>query len=154
MAYVQMGVNDFFFLTWKYVEFFYELDRNVELVDDFYNSKYSEYTRRLNHMADKYSLQDVKPEDMDEEELQDMIGVILELRSQLRKLQVCPLLHIIFYLVPWIFLADMEVINIVVWWGQQTRICKDLEKVCSVELTVAVVIFFSSNNAVLGLTRK
>lgn len=51
-------------------------------------------------MADKYSLQDVKPEDMDEEELQDMIGVILELRSQLRKLQVCPLLHIIFYLVP------------------------------------------------------
>lgn len=68
-------------------KFFYALDRNLDTVEWFYQSKYSEYSRRLKHVHDRYPVSTLKPEELDHEELEDLIGVLLDIRSQLRKLQ-------------------------------------------------------------------
>ncbi|PNS14692.1 Glycerophosphodiester phosphodiesterase GDE1 [Sphaceloma murrayae] len=68
-------------------EFFYALDRNLEDVDFFYNKKYGEFSRRLRLLYDRYGQTTKIQEEMDKEELEDLMGALLELRSQYRKLQ-------------------------------------------------------------------
>lgn len=69
--------------------FFYQIDRNVEIVDNFYNSKFSEFSRRLRHVEQQCALmwQQVTHDEADETEKQEIIGMLLELRSHLRNLQ-------------------------------------------------------------------
>ncbi|KAG8630179.1 hypothetical protein KVT40_001798 [Elsinoe batatas] len=68
-------------------EFFYALDRNLEDVDFFYNKKYAEFSRRLRLLYERYGTTAKPQEEMDKEELEDLMGALLELRSQYRKLQ-------------------------------------------------------------------
>ncbi|KAL8831834.1 MAG: hypothetical protein Q9170_005130 [Blastenia crenularia] len=68
-------------------EFFFYLDRNLEDVDAFYNKKYNDATRRLKLLQDRYGKATEIPHDMDVNELEDVMGALLELRGQLRKLQ-------------------------------------------------------------------
>ncbi|KAF1911732.1 Glycerophosphoryl diester phosphodiesterase family-domain-containing protein [Ampelomyces quisqualis] len=68
-------------------EFFFFLDRNLEDVDNFYNKKYAECARRLRLLHGRYGRNPQPPEGIDKDEVQDLIGALLELRSQLRKLQ-------------------------------------------------------------------
>ncbi|KAF2145535.1 uncharacterized protein K452DRAFT_121596 [Aplosporella prunicola CBS 121167] len=68
-------------------EFFYSLDRNLEDVDVFYNKKYTESARRLRLLHDRFGQASAFPEGIDRDELEDLIGALLELRGQLRKLQ-------------------------------------------------------------------
>lgn len=69
--------------------FFYQIDRNVEIVDKFYNSKFAEYSRRLRHVEQQCALmwQQVTHDEADEIEKQEIIDMLLELRSYLRNLQ-------------------------------------------------------------------
>lgn len=67
-------------------EFFYYLDRNLEDVDGFYNKKYADAARRLRLLHERYG-KTVPAEEMDQDEVEDLIGALLELRGQLRKLQ-------------------------------------------------------------------
>jgi glycerophosphodiester phosphodiesterase len=67
--------------------FFFSLDRNLEDVDQFYNKKYSDFSRRLKLLEDRYgSLQDAAQQ-LDTEDTEDLIAALLELRGQMRKLQ-------------------------------------------------------------------
>ncbi|KAF2461185.1 Glycerophosphoryl diester phosphodiesterase family-domain-containing protein [Lineolata rhizophorae] len=68
-------------------EFYYSLDRNIEDVDGFYNKKYSEVARRLKLLHDRYGRSINIPEGLDKDEAEDLMGALLELRGQLRKLQ-------------------------------------------------------------------
>ncbi|TKA69425.1 hypothetical protein B0A49_04766 [Cryomyces minteri] len=68
-------------------EFFYALDRNLEDVDGFYNKKYAEAARRLRLLHDRYGRATQIPDGIDKDEIDDLMGALLELRSQLRKLQ-------------------------------------------------------------------
>ncbi|CAI6256796.1 unnamed protein product [Periconia digitata] len=68
-------------------EFFFSLDRNLEDVDGFYNKKYTECARRLKLLHSRYGRVAKMPEGIDKDEAQDITGALLELRSQLRKLQ-------------------------------------------------------------------
>ncbi|KAH7085835.1 Glycerophosphoryl diester phosphodiesterase family-domain-containing protein [Paraphoma chrysanthemicola] len=68
-------------------EFFFSLDRNLEDVDNFYNKKYAECARRLRLLHGRYGRAAQPPEGIDKDEVQDLIGALLELRGQLRKLQ-------------------------------------------------------------------
>ncbi|CAN6613069.1 glycerophosphocholine phosphodiesterase Gde1p [Trichomonascus vanleenenianus] len=67
--------------------FFYTLDRSIEIVDEFFNAKYSEYERRLNHVVERYPPKSSLPRDFDREELEDLIAILLEIRGQLKTLQ-------------------------------------------------------------------
>ncbi|POS80780.1 glycerophosphocholine phosphodiesterase Gde1 [Diaporthe helianthi] len=67
-------------------EFFFALDRNLEDVDYFYNKKFSDACRRLKLLHDRYGqMSDVS--DLDVDETEELMGALLELRSQFRKLQ-------------------------------------------------------------------
>ncbi|KAK4984986.1 Glycerophosphocholine phosphodiesterase [Elasticomyces elasticus] len=68
-------------------EFFYALDRNLEDVDTFYNRKYAEFSRRLRLLHDRYGQAAPCSDGMDKEEMGDLMGTLLELRGQYRKLQ-------------------------------------------------------------------
>ncbi|KAF2471964.1 GDPD-domain-containing protein [Lindgomyces ingoldianus] len=68
-------------------EFFFSLDRNLEDVDNFYNKKYAESARHLKLLHSRYGRAAQLPEGIDKDEAQDLMGALLELRSQLRKLQ-------------------------------------------------------------------
>ncbi|KAF2813444.1 GDPD-domain-containing protein [Mytilinidion resinicola] len=68
-------------------EFFFRLDRNLEDVDSFYNRKYAETARRLKLLHDRYGRAPRVPEGIDQDEAGDLMGALLELRGQLRKLQ-------------------------------------------------------------------
>lgn len=63
------------------------LDRNLEDVDTFYNRKYAEYARRLRLLQSRYGRVAQMPDGIDQDEAQDLMDALLELRSQLRKLQ-------------------------------------------------------------------
>ncbi|KAF1951416.1 GDPD-domain-containing protein [Byssothecium circinans] len=67
-------------------EFSFSLDRNLEQVDGFYNKKYAEYARRLKLLHSRYGRAAQIPEGIDKDEAQDLMGALLELRGQLRKL--------------------------------------------------------------------
>ncbi|KAF5859617.1 Glycerophosphocholine phosphodiesterase [Aspergillus alliaceus] len=67
--------------------FFYSLDRNLEDVDYFYNKKYSDFSRRLKLLEDRYGQSLDAGHRLDSEEAEDLLAALLELRGQLRKLQ-------------------------------------------------------------------
>jgi glycerophosphodiester phosphodiesterase len=57
--------------------FFYELDRNVESVDDFFSKKSSDMQRRLKLLIDKYG--DSRSDQLDYHELEDLVHFPLNL---------------------------------------------------------------------------
>ena len=69
------------------LEFFYSLDRNLEDVESFYNRKFSETTRRLKLLEGRYGRYNNVGTSMEREEVEDLMGALLELRGLLRKLQ-------------------------------------------------------------------
>ncbi|KAH0541280.1 hypothetical protein FGG08_004204 [Glutinoglossum americanum] len=71
----------------NYKKFFYFLDRNLEDVDSFFNKKLHDFSRRLKLLQDRYGKSAELPEGIDRDELEDLIGALLELRGQMRKLQ-------------------------------------------------------------------
>ena len=60
----------------KRVAFFYELDRNVESVDDFFTKKSSDMQRRLKLLIDKYG--DSGNDQLDYHELEDLVMMFYE----------------------------------------------------------------------------
>lgn len=67
--------------------FFFSLDRNIEKVDDFYNKQYSEYDRRFKKMSSIINSLNGHIDELDNEELEEIIGVLIELRSCFRNLK-------------------------------------------------------------------
>ncbi|ODV87153.1 hypothetical protein CANARDRAFT_26573 [[Candida] arabinofermentans NRRL YB-2248] len=65
--------------------FFFNLDTNIEKVDDFYNSQYAEYDRRLKKIANVLRPNEIQFDD--EEEADEVIGILLELRNCFRNLK-------------------------------------------------------------------
>ncbi|KAI1340013.1 glycerophosphodiester phosphodiesterase GDE1 [Xylariaceae sp. FL0016] len=68
-------------------EFFFALDRNLEDVDSFYNKKFSEAHRRLKLLQDRYGTSPDVVADLDDQEAEELMGALLELRNQFRNLQ-------------------------------------------------------------------
>ncbi|CAK7201958.1 Glycerophosphocholine phosphodiesterase [Sporothrix eucalyptigena] len=68
-------------------EFFFALDRNLEDVDSFYNKKFADIDRRLRLLQDRYGTSPEVAANLDQDEVEEMMGALLELRSQLRNLQ-------------------------------------------------------------------
>jgi glycerophosphodiester phosphodiesterase len=62
------------------------LDRNLEDVDTFYNKKYSDAARRLKLLHDQYGRPVDSIANFDRDEVEDVMGALLELRGILRKL--------------------------------------------------------------------
>lgn len=56
------------------IAFFYELDRNVECVDDFFTKKSSDMQRRLKLLIDKYG--DSRSDQLDYHELEELVHPI------------------------------------------------------------------------------
>jgi glycerophosphodiester phosphodiesterase len=56
-------------------------------VDSFYNRKYAECARRLRLLHGRYGRAAQLPDGIDKDEAQDLMGALLELRGQMRKLQ-------------------------------------------------------------------
>lgn len=66
-------------------KFFFTLDRHVERVNDFYNKQYAEYDRRLKRVSAILNAgHPHTPSDKDE--VEEEVGVLLELRHSLRNL--------------------------------------------------------------------
>jgi glycerophosphodiester phosphodiesterase len=63
------------------------LDRNLEDVDQFYNKKYSDFSRRLKLLEDRYGSLQEASEQLNAEDAEDLIAALLELRGQMRNLQ-------------------------------------------------------------------
>jgi hypothetical protein len=57
------------------IAFFYELDRNVECVDDFFTKKSSDMQRRLKLLMDKYG--DSRSDQLDYHELEELVHLSL-----------------------------------------------------------------------------
>ncbi|KAI1780787.1 glycerophosphodiester phosphodiesterase GDE1 [Hypoxylon cercidicola] len=68
-------------------EFFFALDRNLEDVDSFYNKKFAEAHRRIKLLEDRYGRSPDVVADLDDQESEELMGALLELRNQLRNLQ-------------------------------------------------------------------
>jgi len=68
-------------------EFFFALDRNLEDVDSFYNKKFADACRRLKMLRDRYGQASDVVANLDDDEVEELMGALLELRSQLRNLQ-------------------------------------------------------------------
>ena len=68
-------------------EFFYFCDRNLEDVDNFYNKKYADAARRLKLLQDRYGKYNSLPTGMSKDDVEDLMGALLELRGQLKHLQ-------------------------------------------------------------------
>ena len=56
-------------------------------MDDFYNKKYADAARRLKLLQDRYGAASKDILHVDRDEVEDLMGALLELRGQLRKLQ-------------------------------------------------------------------
>ena len=67
--------------------FSFTLDRQLENVDTFYNRKYAEFSRRLRLLYDRYGMVSKLHDGMDNDEMEDLMGALLELRGHYRKLQ-------------------------------------------------------------------
>lgn len=63
------------------------MDRNLEDVDHFYNKKYQDFSRRLKLLEDRYSPSLQAAAQLEEDEREDLLAALLELRAQLRNLQ-------------------------------------------------------------------
>ncbi|AOA62244.1 Glycerophosphocholine phosphodiesterase [Komagataella phaffii CBS 7435] len=69
-------------------KFFFDLDRNIENVDDFFNKQYSEYERRLKKIISIISVfSDSQNQNIEEEELDELLNVLISLRSDFRNLK-------------------------------------------------------------------
>ncbi|KAK7229034.1 hypothetical protein V2G26_001204 [Clonostachys chloroleuca] len=68
-------------------EFFFALDRNLEDVDSFYNRKFADVCRRLNLLNNRYGRVPDVVDSMDQDEVEEVMGALLDLRNQLRNLQ-------------------------------------------------------------------
>ncbi|KIH94535.1 cyclin dependent kinase (Pho85) [Sporothrix brasiliensis 5110] len=68
-------------------EFFFALDRNLEDVDSFYNKKFADIDRRLRLLQGRYGTSPDVAANLDQDEIEELMGALLELRSQLRNLQ-------------------------------------------------------------------
>ncbi|KOS22534.1 Glycerophosphodiester phosphodiesterase GDE1 [Escovopsis weberi] len=68
-------------------ELFFALDRNLEDVDAFFNKKFAEAVRRVNLLQNRYGRVPDAVAHLDEDEIEEVMGALLELRSQLRNLQ-------------------------------------------------------------------
>jgi len=67
-------------------EFFFALDRNLEDVDSFYNRKLGEAVRRLNLLHDRYGRVHDLVSNLDEDETEELMGALYEMRIMLRNL--------------------------------------------------------------------
>lgn len=67
-------------------ELFFALDRNLEDVDS-YNKKLAEACRRLNILHNRYGRVPDVAASLDQDEVEEVMGALLELRKQLRNLQ-------------------------------------------------------------------
>lgn len=70
-----------------HIGFFYNLDRNVEDVDYFYNKKYSEFARRLKLLEERYGYSMEGRHPLEPEDRHDLREALLDLRYHLRRLQ-------------------------------------------------------------------
>ncbi|KYK61237.1 hypothetical protein DCS_02379 [Drechmeria coniospora] len=68
-------------------ELFFALDRNLEDVDSFYNKKFADACRRLSILHDRYGRVPDVVATLDQDEVEEVMGALLELRTQLRNLQ-------------------------------------------------------------------
>ncbi|OPB39783.1 glycerophosphodiester phosphodiesterase GDE1 [Trichoderma guizhouense] len=68
-------------------ELSFALDRNLEDVDSFYNKKYAEACRRVDLLQNRYGRVPDVVATLDQDEIEEVMGALLELRSQLRNLQ-------------------------------------------------------------------
>ncbi|TGJ87213.1 hypothetical protein E0Z10_g1511 [Xylaria hypoxylon] len=68
-------------------EFLFALDRNLEDVDSFYNKKFAEAHRRLKLLQDRYGQSLDVVAELDDQESEELMSALLELRNQLRNLQ-------------------------------------------------------------------
>jgi glycerophosphodiester phosphodiesterase len=71
----------------KLAEFYFSLDRNLEDVNDFYNKKFGDASRRLKLLQDRYGTSPEALQSLDRNDLEELMGALLDLRGQLRKLQ-------------------------------------------------------------------
>ncbi|KAI0198853.1 Glycerophosphoryl diester phosphodiesterase family-domain-containing protein [Astrocystis sublimbata] len=67
-------------------EFLFALDRNLEDVDSFYNKKFAEAHRRLKLLQDRYGRSPEVVAELDDQESEELMSALLELRSRFRKL--------------------------------------------------------------------
>lgn len=67
-------------------QFFFSLDRSIEKVDDFFNKQYAEYDRRLKRLTATLG-NSTDHHQMDDEEIDEVIGILLELRNNFRNLK-------------------------------------------------------------------
>ncbi|RLV91695.1 Glycerophosphodiester phosphodiesterase GDE1 [Spathaspora sp. JA1] len=63
--------------------FFFEIDRDIEQVDSFYNTKFQEYNRRLDRVIKFDSSAHIESSD----ELDEIVSILVELRSSFKNLQ-------------------------------------------------------------------
>ncbi|RDA89044.1 hypothetical protein CP533_2362 [Ophiocordyceps camponoti-saundersi (nom. inval.)] len=68
-------------------ELFFALDRNLEDVDSFYNKKFAEACRRLNILHNRYGRVPDVVATLDQDEVEEVMAALLELRTRLRNLQ-------------------------------------------------------------------
>ncbi|ATY59508.1 glycerophosphodiester phosphodiesterase GDE1 [Cordyceps militaris] len=68
-------------------ELFFALDRNLEDVDSFYNKKFASACRRLSLLQDRYGRIPDVVATLDEDEVEEVMGALLELRTLLRNIQ-------------------------------------------------------------------
>lgn len=70
-------------------QFYYQLDRNIEKVDTFYNNKFNEYDRRLTNIKNLLGFKDnkVSHEINSSDELDEIISILLELKNFFRNLK-------------------------------------------------------------------
>ncbi|GAO51643.1 GDPD-domain-containing protein [Saitoella complicata NRRL Y-17804] len=67
--------------------FFFDLDRNVEEVNNFFNKRDTEITRRLKLLNDKYGFEEaMNTADLSASELEELMGALFELKGNLQKL--------------------------------------------------------------------
>jgi glycerophosphoryl diester phosphodiesterase/ankyrin repeat protein len=65
--------------------FFFHIDSNVEIVDDFYTKKYSDYEKRLKKIMAVFPTNNASTADL--EEYDDLVDILLELRNCFRNLK-------------------------------------------------------------------
>ncbi|CAG8972529.1 hypothetical protein HYALB_00001221 [Hymenoscyphus albidus] len=65
----------------------FSLDRNLEDVDVFYNKKFADASRRLKLLQERHGSLEQSLAELDRNEIEELMGALLELRGQLRKLQ-------------------------------------------------------------------
>ncbi|KAI1826821.1 Glycerophosphoryl diester phosphodiesterase family-domain-containing protein [Xylaria intraflava] len=68
-------------------EFLFALDRNLEDVDSFYNKRFAETHRRLKLLQDRYGQNPILVAELDDQESEELMDALLQLRNQLRNLQ-------------------------------------------------------------------